>query len=129
MKIKYEFATETVEIEVTEEWANIMLELDRQEYNSNRRETRRHCSLDALNLDDAYLPSDEDVVRDVITKIENERLYEAISRLSPRQKYLIEQVYFNGRTYSDIAREEHKDKSTIRESVMYALKNLKKYLS
>ena len=33
MKIKYEFATETVEVEVSEKDANIIVELDRQEYN------------------------------------------------------------------------------------------------
>ena len=60
MKIKYEFATETVEIEVSEEWANILIDLDRQEYN-NHKETRRHCSLDAYNLDDSLLPSDADI--------------------------------------------------------------------
>ena len=53
MKIKYQFATETVEIEVTENWGNVIVDLDRQEYNNNHTETRRHCSLEALNLDDS----------------------------------------------------------------------------
>lgn len=49
MKIKYEFANETVEIEVDEEWGNLLIDLDRQEYNNDHAETRRHCSLNALN--------------------------------------------------------------------------------
>lgn len=61
MKIKYEFANEAVEIEVEEKWATIVLDLDREEYNDNHRETRRHCSLDAMNVDDTLLPSDVDV--------------------------------------------------------------------
>lgn len=65
MKIKYEFANEAIEIEVEEKWATIILDLDREEYNGNHRETRRHCSLDALNLDDALLPSDVDVFEDI----------------------------------------------------------------
>lgn len=52
MKIKYEFATETTEIEVNEEWATILIDLDKQEFNNNRRETRRHNSLDGY----AYEP-------------------------------------------------------------------------
>ena len=56
MKIKYEFANETVEVEVSEEWGSIVVDLDRQEYNANHRETRRHCSLEAYNLDDALIP-------------------------------------------------------------------------
>lgn len=54
MKIKYEFANETVEIEVDEEWGNLLIDLNRQEYNNDHAETRRHCSLNALNLDDTY---------------------------------------------------------------------------
>ena len=37
MKIKYEFATEAVEIEVEDQWAEVILELNQQEYNNNRR--------------------------------------------------------------------------------------------
>ena len=54
MKIKYEFANETVTIEVEDQWATVLVDLDREEYNDNHRETRRHCSLDALNLDATY---------------------------------------------------------------------------
>ena len=52
MKIKYEFVTGAVEVEVTDDWGTILVDLDRQEYNINHKETRRHCSLDAYNLDD-----------------------------------------------------------------------------
>jgi hypothetical protein len=48
MKIKYTFATrDTVEIEVNDDWAKELKEIDRKEYNSNKKETRRHCSADA----------------------------------------------------------------------------------
>lgn len=56
MKIKYEFATETVEVEVSEEPGTAIVDLDRREYNINHKETRRHCSLDAFNLDDNAPP-------------------------------------------------------------------------
>ena len=51
MKIKYEFADETIEIEVSEDWGAVLIELDRQEYNNDHAETRRHCSLDQLTAD------------------------------------------------------------------------------
>lgn len=44
MKIKYQFATETVEIEVADDWGNLVIDLDRQEYNNDHTETRRHVS-------------------------------------------------------------------------------------
>ena len=46
MKIKYEFATETVEVEVSAEMYALHMELNRVEYNNNHRETRRYVSLD-----------------------------------------------------------------------------------
>lgn len=46
MKIKYEFATETVEVDVSAEMYALHMELNRVEYNNNHRETRRHVSLD-----------------------------------------------------------------------------------
>lgn len=128
MKIKYEFSNETVEIEVEDRWADVMLELDRQEYNANHRETRRHCSLDALNLDDSFLPSDTDVEGDYIRQAEAERLHAAIAKLSPRQQHLIQQVYFENRSYADIARQEQRDRSTIRKATDAAVKKLKKFL-
>jgi hypothetical protein len=48
MKIKYTFATrDTVEIEVNDGLGKEIKELDQKEYNSNKKETRRHCSADA----------------------------------------------------------------------------------
>ena len=129
MKIKYEFANETVEIEVSEDWGNILIDLDREEYNVNHKETRRHCSLDAFNLDDTLFPSDDDVETEVATKDEYRRLYAAIAQLSPRQQYLIQQVFIEGRKYTDIAREEGVDRTAISHATDRAIKNLKKILS
>ena len=129
MKIKYAFATETIEVEISEKDANIIVDLDRQEYNANHKETRRHCSLDAFNLDDALFPSDDNVEAEVAAKDEKRRLYAAIAKLSPRQQYLIRQVYFEGRKYTDIAREEGVDRSAISHATDRALKRLKKFLA
>lgn len=129
MKIKYTFATETIEVEISEKDANIIVDLDRQEYNVNHKETRRHCSLDAFNLDDTLFPSDDNVEAEVAAKDEKRRLYAAIAKLSPRQQYLIRQVYFEGRKYTDIAREEGVDRTAISHATDRALKRLKKFLA
>ena len=56
MKIKYEFVTgEVIEIEVTEEMGNLIVELDRLEYNNNHKETRRHCTLSTLGYEGKWL--------------------------------------------------------------------------
>jgi len=128
MKIKYEFVNETVEIEVSEEWATVIADLDRQDYNTEHKETRRHCSLEAYNVDDALLASNEDVVADTIRKMENEKLYAAIAKLSPCQQRAVRMVYLEGRNYEDIARELGCDPCNIRVTVMRGIKNLKKFL-
>ena len=45
-KYVYEFVNETVEIEISEEWEAVLKEIDREEYNIDHRETRRHEGLD-----------------------------------------------------------------------------------
>lgn len=128
MKIKYEFVNETVEVEVDEEWATVIADLDRKDYNTDHKETRRHCSLEAYNLDDALLPSDEDIEQDFIRLEDKKMLHAALAELLPRQQRLIWQVFFENRTYADIAREDGVDSSAIRHAVERALKKIKKYL-
>lgn len=128
MKIKYEFANEAIEIEVEEKWATIILDLDREEYNGNHRETRRHCSLDALNLDDALLPSDVDVFEDVADTEGKRNLYQAINKLSPQQRKLIWRIYFQGEHPADIARELGVSKTAIHNRLQRIFCQLQKNL-
>ena len=128
MKIKYQFVNETVEIEVDEEWASVVIELDRLEHNSNQTETRRHCSLDALNLDDAYLPSDTDVEEEVLAGIESAWLHDAIAKLLPSQQELVKRVYFKGEKIIRIAEEEGVTEAAIRDRLKKINKKLKKNL-
>ena len=129
MKIKYEFASESIEIEVDEAWGDVLIELDRQEYNNDQRETRRHCSLDAYNADNNLIPSGEDIEEDFFVAEDYKKLYAAIKKLEPRQQYLIEQIYFLGRKQVDLATEEGVSKAAITYAVQRAVKKLKKFLS
>lgn len=129
MKITYHFSNETVEIDVPREWADFVCELDRLEYNIEHKETRRHCSLDAYNLDDNRIPSDRNTEFEALAEIRHEEVEAAIEKLIPRRQKLIRQVFFEGRTYTSIAHDEGVDESAIRHAVGRALKKLKKYLS
>lgn len=128
MKIRYQFATETVEVEVSEELGNIIVDLDRQEYNNHHKETRRHCSLDAFNLDDALFPSEENIEAEVATKDQYNRLYAAIALLEPQQKELVRQVFFEDRKIVDIAAEEGVSEAAIRNRLKKITQRLKKIL-
>ena len=128
MKIKYEFANEAVEIEVEEKWATIVLDLDREEYNDNHRETRRHCSLDSMNVDDTLLPSDVDVFEAVADAEGKRNLHQAIEKLSPQQRELIGRIYFQGEHPADIARELGVSKTAIHNRLQRIFCQLQKNL-
>ena len=128
MKIEYKFVTGRLTRMVPDAWGTILVNLDRQEYNNDHKETRRHCSLEAYNLDDALLPSEEDVVRDILAAEERRHLREAIAKLEPRQQRLIRQVYFEGRTFTSIAQEEGVDRTAVSKATKRAIRKLKKFL-
>ena len=84
MKIKYQFATETVEIEVSDDWGNLVIDLDRQEYNNDHKETRRHYSLDALTFEGEEYGEVDQAIHSLT---EYQDLREAIARLTDQQQY------------------------------------------
>ncbi len=73
MKIKYEFVDGDVELEVSDEWASVLAELDRLERNNDKKEKRRHYSLEACTYEGEDFMSDCDLLRDLLeTEMSNE---------------------------------------------------------
>lgn len=127
MKIKYEFANETVEIEVDEEWGNILVDLNRQEYNNDHKETRRHCSLDACQFEGAdFAVKDTDLEALFTEPTAAERLHTAIAKLKPGQQKLIRAIYFEGVSVNDYARMEGCTQSAISHRLQTVRNKLKK---
>jgi len=127
MKYKYDFCNEAVEIDVPEEWAQVLQNLDREEYNNNQKETRRHSSLEVFNPDELPSPSAESVEDSVLSVMDAERIRKGLQLLPPRERYLLEQVYFAKRSFADIADKEGKNESTIRHAVAIASKRLRMF--
>ncbi len=121
---------EASEIEVTEEWAEILAQADRDEYNNNQTETRRHVSLDEFIHDgDLVFASPDDVEHDVIHRISEQRLLTKMKKwLSEKQFDLIYSLYFLGISQQEYADMCGVDKATI--SIMHdrAKNNLRKFL-
>ena len=130
MKIKYQYktVTETVEIEIPEEWASILVELDREEANSERRETRRHCSYEAYNSFGNHISDSTDLERDAEARDRDERVREAVSELPSPQEEVIRRFYFGGETISAIADSLGVNQSAISHRHGHAKKNLKKII-
>ena len=105
MKIKYEFADGDVEVDVPNEWASILVELDRLERNNDKKERRRHYSLDSCVYEGiVYASEDKNLTAIFETDSKFGRLTEAIKYLSDKQKSLIKAVYFDGMSVSDYAK-------------------------
>ena len=96
MKIKYQFATETVEIEVSDDWGNLVIDLDRQEYNNDHKETRRHVSLDAAEFEGEVFAVEDPSMESFA---DNYDLQQAIAKLTDNQRRIIIGHYFEGLTY------------------------------
>lgn len=93
-----------------------------------RRETRRHCSLDA-SMENGFEAADEhDYESDVFNGIEKERLKAAFEILTPEQRELIKLVYFDGVPQKDIAEHRGVDPTAIRNRLNKIYKKLKKFL-
>lgn len=129
MKIRYVFVNgEVSEIEVEEALGGLLLELDRQEANNTRSETRRHISLSELSYEGSLFDAGIDVPEAVWARISAEALREALQKLPAAQRELIVQVYFQGRRPAEIARTEGVSRQSVSERLQRALKKLQKYL-
>ena len=129
MKIRYEFVNESTEIEVSDEWGSVLLELDRQEYNINQKETRRHCSLEAYDQDHNLLGADDDVLETVISAFEQEDLKNAISKLSNPQQEIICAVFNCNISPSQYAKIKGISRVAAYKTYNLAIKKLKNFLN
>ena len=112
-----------------ERLGGMLLDLDRQQYNNDQKETRRHFSLDGMDYEGEQFASAEDTEREAVRREDMARLYSAMEVLSPSQRELVEKVYFEERKITDIAREEGVSKQSVHERVQRALKTLEKNLN
>ena len=127
MKINYTFANETIEIEVADDWGDLLIDLDRKEFNINHKETRRHASLDVMVYEGEWFAiEDKDIAVLFQDKSKEVRLHEVIAQLNPKQQKLIQAVYFHGITICEYALQEGVSQPAITQRLQTALKKIKK---
>lgn len=96
MKIEYKFVTgENVSVEVHGEFEEIMLELNNNLKNNDRKEMRRHESLDLLDKDIKSMDATTDILGDVCRNLDKDKLYAAIAKLKPQEQDLIHKLYLD----------------------------------
>lgn len=93
-----------------------------------RRETRRHQSLD-LSLENGheFIDEDSNIEEKYIEDEQYQSLYKAISTLSKEQQWLINEIYFKGRSQVDIAKELGIDKSAISHRLERIFEKIKRF--
>ena len=129
MKIKYEFVDGDVELEVSDEWASVLAELDRLERNNDKKEKRRHYSLEACTYEGAEYAVEDKGISALFGGLgDAERLNEALTHLSSKQQALIRAIYFEGVTVNEYAKKEGVDHSAISHRLRTIYKKLKKFI-
>jgi DNA-directed RNA polymerase specialized sigma24 family protein len=128
MKVKYAFATkDTVEIEVDEKTFAELKELDRLEYNSNKKETRRHCSADAHYEKFGFeIAGETDFVEMLLSK---ELWHRLLKPLNAKQRELIYKRFVEKQKYSAIAKDENISPSAIQNRFERIFARIKKFVN
>lgn len=128
--IQYKFNDGTTkEISVTDELYALHLELLQEEKRNHWKETRRHISLDYLMEQGADIADgDGDPLSALIEKTDDEKLKNALSFLSDKQRSLIEKVFYNDMSLREIARQTGVSHQALSQQLATIYKKLKKFL-
>lgn len=129
--MKYTYWTQTgpVNVDVDEKWSEILKEMDREEYNSNQKETRRHVQLDVSRDKSQWLDNNEEPIEDTICRLETaEALDEAIATLTAKQRDVFMAIQFYGFSIGEVAEVKGISKQAVAKSLAQAKRKLKNFL-
>lgn len=129
-KIKYEFADGTTsEIEVTDEVYALHEQLANEEKRNNKRETRRHTSLNYFDdMGIEFESNAADPLSALIRRDDEERIHKAILKLSNKQRALLEKVFAQNMSLREIARQTGVSHQALSQQLATIYKKLKKLL-
>ena len=131
MKITYEFLNgETVEVEAPDEVGELLIEIERDTYNGDRKETRRHSSIFVMEEQGVQF---EDKAHNVESALEEgeeiENLLSAMEELLPQQRDLVQKVFYEELSIVEIARREGVSEAAVRNRLKKIYKKLEKILN
>jgi RNA polymerase sigma factor (sigma-70 family) len=106
---------------VAQRWVDVLRELDREAYNNEQTETRRHISIEAMVKGHPTSSEDYDAVEFALfwSQVENE--------LTKRQKQIGQLYFLDGYQEGDIAAMLSVYQSTVLRHILAIRKKLKKY--
>ncbi len=115
MIIKYEFIDgKKIEIAVSTELGQVILQFDKEAKNKDKRETRRHQSLSEVqNKSDMLIDKNVNIEENFLKRVEVDKLYEAISKLKPAEQKLIHKLYLDKHPMTQVEYARRKDISKV----------------
>ena len=145
MKYTYRFANGDADgIEIADDWGNRILEFDRLDFNTERKDHRSdhkyHAGL-PVSLEDAESPEyaqikrkhglieTDEMLTEILIRDDHARLHEAVDKLPPDQRELVLALFFGGCKAVDYASYHGISKAAVSQRLKRALANLKKELS
>ena len=145
MKYTYRFANGDADgIEIADDWGNRILEFDRLDFNTERKDHRSdhkyHAGL-PVSLEDAESPEyaqikrkhglieTDEMLTEILIRDDHARLHEAVDRLPPDQRELVQALFFGGCKAVDYAISHGISKAAVSQRLKRALANLKKLLT
>lgn len=122
--------TNYIDVEVTEEFAAQYAEMEHREYLVNRKETRRHQSLDksmehGFDVADPKVNISEEIERRELS----EQIHTALHKLTNKQRTVFLLYVIDGLSFREIGERLNIHKDTVREHYLSAIKKLKIFLS
>lgn len=119
---------EVTEVEVDDELGKTMEQMALDDFNLDRKETRRHVYMSELEEKGHYIPDDSNPLDDVLKEERIKELMAAIEKLQPQQKELLIRVYWNKELQKNIAVEEGVSERAISGRMKRIINSLKKFL-
>ena len=142
MKYTYRFANGDADgIEIADDWGNRILEFDRLDFNTERKDHRsdhKYHAAQPISLEDAESPEYAQIKRkhglietdamlaEMLIRDDHARLHEAVGKLPPDQRELVQALFFGGCKAVDYAISHGISKAAVSQRLKRALANLKK---
>ena len=153
MKYEYKFRNETITIEVNDSDYNVLISLDREEYNLNHKHERRYPlslevalgsageerdngrlrrkhpkTINGAICDNPIAADDSDTLGELISSQNHQAIRKAIQELLPQQQDLVFKVFYQDRSIISIADEEGVSEAAVRNRLKKIYAKLKKLL-
>jgi DNA-directed RNA polymerase specialized sigma24 family protein len=124
MKYTYTNSTGTTEIEVDEQFYDLLVAMDKDEFNSDRKHSRRYpISLENCEYEGEWFADKKDTATAIETNLAFEQ---ELNSLTALQRFCFIEVCVNGRTHRDVAASLGKSKFVVTQAIEGARKKLKK---